>query len=60
MARTGDVRVLAVMDLVLSFAFSLILVSALNLAGVSEFTWTNVGVATVTFAVLTYVVVLRG
>lgn len=59
MAPDGDIRVLLLMDLVLSFLFSVVVVSALNLAGISEFAWTNVGYATLVLAVLTYVVVLR-
>ena len=59
MASAGDLRVLLALDLALSFAFSVVAVSALSLAGVTEFAWANVGVATLFLAAVTYVVVLR-
>lgn len=59
MASEGDLRVLLVLDLALSFVFSVVAVSALDLAGVSAFTWRTVAVATLFLAAVTYVVVLR-
>lgn len=59
MESEGDIRVLLVMDLVLSFLFSVFVVYALDFAGISEFAWTNVAAATVFLAAITYVVVLR-
>lgn len=59
MESEGDIRVLLVMDLVLSALFSVFVVYALDIAGISEFTWRNVAVATVFLAAITYVVVLR-
>ncbi|WP_459191625.1 hypothetical protein [Halosimplex sp. J119] len=55
----GDIRVLLVLDLLLSLAFSLGAVYALDLAGIGEFTWENVAVATLFLAAVTYVAVLR-
>ncbi|WP_123537728.1 hypothetical protein [Halosimplex salinum] len=55
----GDIRVLLVLDLLLSLVFSLVVVYALDLAGIGEFTWTNVAVATLFLAVVTYFAVLR-
>lgn len=59
MASDGDVRVLLALDLVLSFVFSVVVVTALDLAGIGEFTWPTVAVSTLFFAIVTYVVVLR-
>lgn len=59
MESEGDIRVLLVMDLVLSFVFSYLVVRVLDLAGISTFSWTNVAAATVFLAVVTYLAVLR-
>jgi len=55
----GDIRVLLVLDLVLSLLFSVGAVYALDLAGIGEYTWGNVALATLFLAVVTYVAVLR-
>lgn len=59
MASEGDPRVLFVMNLVLSFLFSVVTVTALSFVGVSEFSWQNVGLATLFLMVVTYIAVLR-
>lgn len=60
MASEGDIRVLLVLDLVLSAAFAAVVLWALDLAGISSFTPQNVALGTVALAVLTYLAVLRG
>ena len=42
MESEGDIRVLLVLDLVLSFAFSYVVVTAFDLAGLGTFGWGNV------------------
>ncbi|WP_313693202.1 hypothetical protein [Halorarum halobium] len=59
MASSGDIRVLLVIDLVLSLAFGALALFALSMADIAEFTPVNVALATAVLAVLTYVVVLR-
>ena len=59
MASQGDIRVLLVLDIVLSFVFSLMVVSGLSYVGLATFTWPNVGVATAALALITYLAVLR-
>jgi hypothetical protein len=59
MESEGDPRVLAVLNLLLSFAFSAAVVQGLAFVGLAEFSWTNVGLATAFLFVLTWVVVLR-
>ncbi|QLH77002.1 hypothetical protein HZS55_06705 [Halosimplex rubrum] len=56
---SGDIRVLLALDLLLSSLFSVGAVYALDLAGIGEYTWENVALATVFLAVVTYVAVLR-
>jgi hypothetical protein len=58
-ASEGDIRVLLVLDLLLSLVFASAVVWGLDFIGVTEFTPTNVAVGTLLIAVLTYVVVLR-
>lgn len=58
-ASDGDIRVLLVLDLILSLAFSVGVVYGLDVVGLGEFTPTNVAIATVFLAGLTYVFVLR-
>ncbi|MFB6140075.1 MAG: hypothetical protein ABEJ26_06545 [Halosimplex sp.] len=58
-ASDGDIRVLLVLDLLLSLVFSVGAVYALDFAGVGEFTWGNVAIGTLFLAVVTYVAVLR-
>ncbi|MFB6152065.1 MAG: hypothetical protein ABEJ40_09700 [Haloarculaceae archaeon] len=60
MASQGDPRVLTVMNAVLSFLFSTVVVWGLSFVGLGEFSWTNVGVATLFLFVATWVFVLRG
>jgi hypothetical protein len=59
MESEGDPRVHAVMNLVLSFLFSGIVVRGLAFVGLAEFSWTNVGLATAFLFLVTWVVVLR-
>lgn len=59
MASEGDIRVLLVMDLLLSTAFAAAVVWGLSLANVGTFTWGRVAGFAVVLAVLTYLVVLR-
>lgn len=59
MASEGDPRVLFVLNIVLSFLFSVVTVTALSVAGISTFSWQNVGLATLFLAVVTYLAVLR-
>lgn len=59
MTAEGDIRVLLALDLALSALFSVLVVTLLDLAGINEFTWTTVAVATLFLAIVTYVVVLR-
>jgi len=55
----GDIRVLLVLNLLLSLLFSVGVVYGLEIVGLGEFTPVNVAVATVFLAGLTYVFVLR-
>ena len=59
MASQGDIRVLLVMDLLLSAAFSAVVVWGLSVVGVLAFSWPTVGLAPLLLAVLTYLAVLR-
>ena len=59
MASEGDIRVLLVLDLLLSLAFASAVVRGLDFIGVIEFTARNVAIGTVGIAVLTYLFVLR-
>lgn len=59
MTSEGDPRVLFVMTLVLSFAFSSAVLTGLNFIGVVAFEWTTVGLATLALMLLSYLVVLR-
>lgn len=59
MASQGDIRVLVVLDLLLSAAFATAVVWGLDFVGVAGFTPRNVAVGTVALAALTYLVVLR-
>jgi hypothetical protein len=58
-ASEGDIRVLLVLDLLLSLAFASAVVWGLDFIGVIEFTARNVAIGTVGIAVLTYLFVLR-
>jgi len=59
MESEGDIRVLLVLDLVLSFVFSYVVVRVLAFADIGTFSWGNVGAATLFLAVVTYLAVLR-
>ena len=59
MASQGDIRVLLVLDIVLSFVFSLVVLSGLEFVNLTEFTWTKVGLATAALALITYMAVLK-
>lgn len=59
MASNGDIRVLLVLDLLLSGAFAAVVVWGMEFIGLAAFTLRNVAVGTLVLAVLTYVVVLR-
>lgn len=58
-ASDGDIRVLLVLDLLLSLAFASVVLWGLDFIGEAEFTLRNLAVGTLAIAVLTYVVVLR-
>lgn len=58
-ASDGDIRVLIVLNVLLSLVFSVGVVYGLELVGIGEFTPVNVGVATVFLTGLTYALVLR-
>jgi hypothetical protein len=55
----GDPRVLFVLNLLLSFVFSYVVVWGLSFIGIGTFTLENVAYATVALMVLTYLAVLR-
>jgi len=59
MESEGDIRVLLVLDLLFSAVFSVVVVWGLDFVGLGNFTLTNVAVATVALAALTYLVILR-
>ena len=59
MASQGDIRVLVVLDLALSFVFSWLVFSGLAFVDVTAFSWTKVGLATVALALITYTAVLQ-
>lgn len=59
MAPDGDIRVLLVMDVVLSALFSTMVVWGLSFIGVLVFSWSTVALATLALAALTYLAVLR-
>lgn len=59
MASQGDIRVLLVLDVVLSFLFSAMVISGLAFVDVVPFTWSRVLGSTAVLALLTYLAVLR-
>lgn len=59
MASDGDIRVLLVMDLLLSAVFSATVVWGLSFLGYLAFSWTTVALATLVLATVTYLAVLR-
>lgn len=58
-ASDGDIRVLIVLDLLLSLLFASVVLWGLDFIGEAEFTLRNLAVGTLVLAVLTYLVVLR-
>jgi len=59
MASDGDIRVLLVLDAVLSLVFSTVVVWGLSVVDLATFTLRSVGLTALFLAVLTYVLVLR-
>jgi hypothetical protein len=59
MASEGDIRVLLVLDLLLSAAFATVVLWGLSFVDLATFTLESVAVATLALATLTYLVVLR-
>ncbi|WP_049998088.1 hypothetical protein [Halococcus sediminicola] len=59
MASEGDIRVLIVLDLLLSAAFGTIVVWGLSLLGVLAFSIRTVALAALVVAAITYLAVLR-
>ena len=59
MASDGDIRVLLVLDLLLSLAFSTVVVWGLSVFDLAAFTVRTVATTTLALAVLTYLLVLR-
>jgi hypothetical protein len=59
MASDGDIRVLVVLDLLLSAVFASVVVRGFSLLGVLVFSLRTVALATVVIAAITYLVVLR-
>ena len=60
MASEGDIRVLVVLDLLLSLLFASVVLWGLDFIGEVTFTARNLAVGTLALAVVTYLVVLRG
>lgn len=59
MASQGDIRVLLVLDLVLSFVFTLLVLSGLAFVDLVTFSWSKVTVGTAALMFITYMAVLR-
>ncbi|MDZ7746501.1 MAG: hypothetical protein U5K28_08295 [Halobacteriales archaeon] len=59
MASDGDIRVLLVLDVVISAVFSYVVLWGLEFSEIAELTARNLVVATAVIALLTYLVVLR-
>jgi hypothetical protein len=59
MASDGDIRVLVVLDLLLSAVFGTVVVWGLSLLGVLAFSLRTVALAALVVAALTYLAVLR-
>ncbi len=59
MASEGDIRVLLVLDLLLSAVFGSVVVWGLSLLGVLTFSIRTVALAALVVAALTYLAVLR-
>ncbi|PSP77187.1 hypothetical protein BRC81_10390 [Halobacteriales archaeon QS_1_68_20] len=59
MASEGDPRVLAVMNLVLSFVFSYGVARLVGLTSIAEFSWETVLFGAAMLFVVTWIVVMR-
>ncbi|RNJ25261.1 hypothetical protein [Halosegnis longus] len=59
MASDGDIRVLLVLDVLLSAVFSYVVLWGLEFADIAQLTTQNFVTATAVITVLTYLVVLR-
>jgi hypothetical protein len=59
MQGEGDPRVHAIMNVILSFVFSTLVVWGLDFIDIATFSWRNVALATVFLFLVTWVVVLR-
>lgn len=59
MASQGDPRVLLVMNLILSFLFTLMVVSGLEFIDVLAFRWRNVAIGTGVLVLITHIIVMR-
>lgn len=59
MSSEGDIRVLLVLDLLLSLAFASVVVWGLDFVGLAAFTPRSVVTLALALAALTYLVVLR-
>ena len=58
-ASEGDIRVLVVLDLLLSLLFASVVLWGLDFLGEVPFTARNLAIGTLALAVVTYLVVLR-
>ncbi|AKH96863.1 hypothetical protein [Halanaeroarchaeum sulfurireducens] len=56
---SGDIRVLLVLDIILSAIYATIVVWGLELVDMAAFTLENVAIGTVIIATLTYILILR-
>ncbi|WP_435196621.1 hypothetical protein [Natronomonas sp. EA1] len=59
MASDGDIRVLLVLDFLLSFVFVYALLKGLAFIDVLAFSWNTAAMATAFLGFLTYLIVLR-
>jgi hypothetical protein len=59
MASQGNPWVLSVLNLLLSFVFTTVIVWGLAFIDLATFSWTTVGLATLVLFLITWVVVLR-
>ena len=59
MASDGDIRVLILLDVLLSLVFASVVLWGLDFIGEVQFTLRNLAIGTVFLAVATYVVVLQ-
>lgn len=59
MASDGDIRVLLVLDLLLSAAFTSVVLWGLDFVGLASYTLRNFALGTLALAVMTYLLFLR-